>query len=127
MSKSSIKKIVTCIVVIMMVLLIAKTTFAVENIFDLKDDNKSLTSDDPNTPATQIQEGNVQEGNTQEGNSDNNKKLEDIQKNAEEKPANSAPTTTPYTGIGDYSSYVFIGIFAISAIYAYKKIRDYNA
>ena len=36
------------------------------------------------------------------------------------------PTTTPHTGIGDYSSTVFILVFAASAVYAYKKIKDYN-
>ena len=35
-------------------------------------------------------------------------------------------TSVPYTGIDNTSILVIIGICGISAIYAYKKIRDYN-
>lgn len=122
MSKNSIKSLVVCVIAIIMVLLVAKTSFAVENIFDLKGENNALTSDDPNTPAIQIEDGNIPEANT----NNNTNKLENTTVNNQNKSTN-APTTTPYTGIGDYSTYIFIGIFAISAIYAFKKIRDYNA
>jgi len=41
-------------------------------------------------------------------------------------PANNTNTTVPYTGINNTGVFVIIGICGISAIYAYKKIRDYN-
>ena len=37
------------------------------------------------------------------------------------------PATTPHAGIGDYSGLVFIAIFTVSAVYAYKKVKNYNA
>lgn len=40
---------------------------------------------------------------------------------------NNNTNTLPQTGIGDNTGmYVIIGICVVSAIYAYKKIRDYN-
>lgn len=35
-------------------------------------------------------------------------------------------TALPKTGSNDYAVFAIIGICAISAVYAYKKIRDYN-
>lgn len=41
--------------------------------------------------------------------------------------ANNNTNTLPQTGIGDNTGmYIIMGICIISAIYAYKKIRDYN-
>lgn len=37
------------------------------------------------------------------------------------------PETTPHAGAGDYSGLVFIAIFTVSAVYAYKKVKHYNA
>ena len=37
------------------------------------------------------------------------------------------PETTPHAGMGDYSGLIFVAVFAISAVYAYKKVREYNA
>lgn len=39
---------------------------------------------------------------------------------------NNTTTKLPQTGIEDYSLGLIIVICAVSAIYAYKKIRDYN-
>lgn len=35
-------------------------------------------------------------------------------------------TTLPQTGAGDYMMILIIGVLAVSAVYAYKKIRDYK-
>lgn len=35
-------------------------------------------------------------------------------------------TTLPQTGAGDYMMILIIGVFAVSAVYAYKKVRDYK-
>lgn len=43
------------------------------------------------------------------------------------KNTNNNTNTLPQTGIGDNTGmYIIMGICVISAIYAYKKIRDYN-
>lgn len=39
---------------------------------------------------------------------------------------NNTTTKLPQTGIEDYSLGLIIVVCAVSAIYAYKKIRDYN-
>ena len=38
---------------------------------------------------------------------------------------NTNTTAIPYTGI-DYSVLIIIAVCGVSAVYAYKKIRDYN-
>lgn len=38
----------------------------------------------------------------------------------------SNTTNLPQTGAGDYAMILIIAIFAISAVYAYKKINDYK-
>lgn len=35
-------------------------------------------------------------------------------------------TSLPQTGAGDYTMILIIGLFAVSAVYAYKKIVDYK-
>lgn len=35
-------------------------------------------------------------------------------------------TNLPQTGADDYAIVLVIGVFAISAVYAYKKVRDYK-
>lgn len=35
-------------------------------------------------------------------------------------------TSLPQTGAGDYTMILVIGLFAVSAVYAYKKIVDYK-
>lgn len=36
-------------------------------------------------------------------------------------------TNLPQTGADDYAIVLVIGVFAVSAVYAYKKIRDYKS
>lgn len=39
---------------------------------------------------------------------------------------NNVTTTLPQTGAGDYMMILIIGVLGVSAVYAYKKIRDYK-
>lgn len=40
--------------------------------------------------------------------------------------SNYTNTNLPQTGADDYAMVLIIGIFAVSAVYAYKKINDYK-
>ena len=40
--------------------------------------------------------------------------------------SNYTNTNLPQTGANDYAMVLIIGIFAVSAVYAYKKVTDYN-
>ena len=40
--------------------------------------------------------------------------------------SNYTNTNLPQTGANDYAMVLIIGIFAVSAVYAYKKINDYK-
>lgn len=129
--KSDVKKIIICLIAILMVMVVATKTLATDgntNIGDMlnemKKGNQNSTINGTEDPAD-IESGNrITDTNM---NTDNNKNLNINENQNENKNENeNKPTTTPYTGIGDYSIVVFIAIFAISAVYAYKKIRDYN-
>ena len=39
---------------------------------------------------------------------------------------NNNTANLPKTGTNDYAMVLVIGVFAISAVYAYKKVRDYK-
>lgn len=116
MSKNKI--LTVCLIAIIMVVLVGAKAFAAENIYD------ALMNQDPEP----IAEGNTENTANQNVAAQNNALVES-NNTTENNTAkqNNVPTTTPYTGIGDYSTYIFIGIFAISAIYAYKKVKEYNA
>lgn len=122
MLKNNVKKIIICIVSIVMVVAVASKTLAADNKSVLDEINEMMQ----NTNTTINENENIQQINEiPEENKQNEVKNLDSSNTQLNKNEN-APTTTPYTGIGDYSSFVFMVIFAISAIYAYKKIRDYN-
>lgn len=123
--KNDVKRIIICVIAMTMVFVVATKTLATDGsqnigqmLEDMKKGNQNSTINETEEP-TDIESGNR--------NTDNNKNLNVNENQNENKNENeNKPTTTPYTGIGDYSVIVFIVIFAISAVYAYKKIRDYN-
>lgn len=41
--------------------------------------------------------------------------------------ANNSTNTIPYTGVNNFSIIAIIAVCGVVAVYAYKKIRDYNA
>ena len=118
MIKNSMKKIVVCIIIALMVTLAVSKTFASEDLLNaLLQPNGNNTQIDGNE-AVEIENGKVPENIEKTNNVPNNNENKNTQ--------NNTPTETPNLGVGDYSTYIFIGIFAVSAIYAYKKVRDYN-
>ena len=120
MVKKNIKKIIIAIIAISMVLIVANVTFASSG--SVEDELQGLTSNKQPSNLQNQEPNQIPEGNKAPTPAANNL-LDD---NNVGKNTNDEPTTTPDTGIGDYSSAIFIVIFAISAVYAYKKIRDYN-
>lgn len=120
MTKNNVKKIIVSLIAVLLVISVACTTYATEgNIMDeigemLQNENGNIAN---NENAEQIPEGTNTNKNT---NTNTNK---NTNTNVNEK----LPETTPHAGIGDYSGLIFVAIFAVSAIYAYKKVKNYNA
>ncbi len=113
---SKTKELIICIIsIIALVLAITTNAFATE----------AGTLDE-------LLENSNTENNTFEEITENNTNVQKnisavTQNNITNNVANNTNTnaTIPYTGI-DYSVIVIIAICGISAVYAYKKIREYN-
>lgn len=114
----NMKKIVISLIAIVLIVGTANVAFAT-------DDQKSAFDglDLPQEGTTNIKEGenadNIPEGTDNKNNVNNTDNTNNTTENLPEK--------TPYTGIGDYSGLIFVAVFGISAIYAYKKVKEYNA
>ena len=112
-------KVIVSLLIVLMIVTVATKALAANNLDDLLNDLNTGNN------------GNI-DGNNAQTIPEGENKTENTPENLNTTPttgnnaAANAPEKTPYTGIGDYSSLVFIAIFAVSAIYAYKKIRDYN-
>ena len=112
---SKTKELIICIISIAVLILAAAT-----NVFAT--DLEALT-------------GNVNETNENEfqqiTDSDNNTNVNttagtiNVNDNTNTNNTNNTVESIPYTGV-NYSVIVIIAICGVSAIYAYKKIRDYN-
>lgn len=117
------KELVICIISIMaLVLAITTTVFATDDIQDLN----SLLG---NTTTEENVEGNTNVANVEEntefeiiGGTNTNT---NVNTNVNENVNVNATNTIPNTGVS-YSSLVIIAVAGISAIYAYKKIKEYN-
>lgn len=115
------KKVILSVIAILLVVSMAYTTYASEgsNMNDLEGMlQNEIGNITKNEATTQIPEGNNTALNT---NNNTNTNKDNVTTNE------NLPETTPYTGIGDYSGLIFVVVFGISAIYAYKKVREYNA
>ena len=123
---SNVKKVIICILAIALVVLAAKTNvFASdslsENIFE------TLGNQNANGTPEQIKDRNqnVENGNS---NKDTNSNL-NTNKNTNKNVNNNANTAnaSEHADAGvDYSIVFIIAICGVSAVYAYRKIRQYN-
>ena len=113
------KKVIISIIAILAVVVVANTVFASSVLDDLEG-----LKQEGNTAIKENQ--NLEEIESGELENQNKNQNQNLNTNVANNKNENAPTTTPYTGIEDYSSAIFIVIFAASAIYAYKKIRDYK-
>ncbi len=122
MSKEKIIELIVCLLSVI-ALILALTT----NVF-AGDVGQLLGNSNANNNAgySNIQDGNrnlnANLGNSYNGNLNNNANNNNANAN---KNANNNVTEMPDTGV-DYSVVTIIAICGISAVYAYKKIRDYK-
>ncbi len=105
--------IIFIISIVALVLAITTTVFATDGAQDLN----SLLGDTNNTSNNNSFE--------QIPSTTNNTNTNTNTTNTNTNTNNNATNTIPYTGV-DYSVIVIIAICGVSAVYAYKKIRDYN-
>lgn len=114
---NNMKKIIVSIITIFLVISVAYTTYATEgNIMDqigemLQNENANINE---NENVEQIPEGSINTNVNTNTNTNTN-----VNENR--------PETTPHAGLEDYTGLVFVAVFAVSAIYAYKKVKEYNA
>lgn len=116
------KKVIISILAILAVFAVATMLFAQDsNASDIINQLKQ----EGNIPKNNIPENQNVE-NIESGNVENQNLNTNLNTNKNTNKNENLPTTTPHTGIGDYSSFIFIGVFAVSAVYAYKKVKEYN-
>ena len=110
----------------LVILVCAMLIFAITPVYAATDEGFEdiLTGNSSNTSNT----GNT--GNTNTGNTKTNSNSSNVQNlNALRNTSNTANTsnTLPNTGIGDaLPTVLLVVVFAISAVYAYKKVKDYR-
>ena len=114
---SKTKELIICVISIIALVLTIATNIKAADINTLMADTNNTntnTNEFEQIPSTTDQNNtttnNTTQNNTITNNSTNN---------------TNTTTTIPYTGV-DYSVLILIAICGVSAIYAYKKIRDYN-
>lgn len=93
------KKVISLILVITMLIIFSANVYAT-GVLDGVDNATPITGDEYE--------------NAQKNSTTNNSK------------ANNSSTTLPQTGAGDFGVGILLIICAGSAIFAYKKVRDYN-
>ena len=114
------------LVILLSVVLIGTTgVFAADELdFDLDDNTSSNTSNTSNSSNT-ANNTNTNKNNTNTNSNKSNTNNANANKNSS--TYNNTNTNLPKTGIEDsIPTAVLIVIFAISAVYAYKKISDYK-
>lgn len=117
MMKSNVKKVIVSVVAILLLLGVACTTYAT----DIQQELAEILS---NQAGNIIHDGNLED--IPEGNNTNKVLNTKVETNSNTNISENLPVTTPHTGLGDYSGLIFVAVFAIAAIYAYKKVKEYN-
>lgn len=115
---SKTKELIICLISIVALILTITT-----NVF-AQDINALLNDSTNNDAFANIEENNSTNSNNTATNSIKANTTNTNNTNVANNNVNKT-ATIPYTGI-DYSVVVIIAICGISAVYAYKKIRDYN-
>lgn len=125
MSKEKIRDLVICaLALIVLVLAITTNVFATGDtpnlVADLGNNNNNS-----NNNFLQIENGTLNNANANQAPVNN--ALNNTNSNANtNNNVNANKTAIPYTGV-DYSVIFIIAVCGISAVYAYKKIRDYKS
>ena len=114
MLKNNIKKIILSLIAILLVIVTGYTVFATDE--GQPDWYKEMEQGNWNIDNN----GNVE--HIPEGTDANTNTNTNTNTNSNEK----RPATTPHAGLEDYTGLIFVAIFAVSAVYAYKKVKEYN-
>lgn len=125
---SNVKKVIICILAIALVVLAAKTNvFATDDLFNAF----ATGNENGNGTPEQIQNRNqnVENGNSNKDTNSNLNTNSNTNKNTNKNVNNNANTAnaSEHADAGvDYSIVFIIAICGVSAVYAYRKIRQYN-
>lgn len=128
MSKISTKELIICIVtIIALVLVITTDVFATTPSLNelMNDANTNSVNEIPETNNATTNNTTTNNATTNNATTNNTTSNNTTPNNAAANNANKNNTVIPDTGV-DYSVVFIIAIFGVSAIYAYKKIRDYK-
>lgn len=112
----------------LVILMCAMLIFAITPVYAATDEGFEDILGDNSTNTGNTNTGNTNTGNTNTRNTNSN--TSNVQNlNALRNTSNTANTSNslPNTGIGDsLPTVLLVVVFGISAIYAYKKIKDYR-
>ena len=123
------KKVIVSILAVLLVVSVACTTYATEGSSSILDEiNEMLQQENGNIAENEATE-EIPEGtnNTNTGLNTNTNLTNTNLASGTTNTNENLPETTPHAGIEDYSGLIFVAIFTVSAVYAYKKVREYNA
>ncbi len=129
MKKSIILKSFLVILVSIMLVFTASSVYAAtspedEGFEDMLTDNETSNSSNTNSSSN----SNSNSANTNTNTNSNVQNLNALRNNATTNSTANTTNTLPKTGIQDsLPTVLLIVIFAVSAIYAYKKIKDYRS
>lgn len=129
MKKSNLLKVFSILVLSVMVILMATSVNAAEGFTDmtgsLLGNNTSNTGNSANTANTNAANTNTDSTNTNRANTNNSNRNTNRANTNNSSIYNN--TNLPKTGIGDSLPIAaLVVVFGISAVYAYKKIKDYR-
>ena len=119
---SNVKKVIICILAIALVVLVIRTdVFAADDLF-----NAFATGNENTTPEQIENRGNQNVENVNSNKDSNTNTNTNTNKNVNNNKSNMSNASEHADAGVDYSIVFIIAICGISAVYAYKKIRQYN-
>lgn len=121
MRKSNLIKVISILVISLMVMLFSTNVMAAETdngFTDLTPSVNNTNTNNSNTNSTNNTNSNTNNTNTNNTNRTNNTNNSSIYNNTNSLPRTGVTDSIPVA--------VLLIVFAISAVYAYKKIKDYR-
>ena len=124
MRKTNLIKVVTILLISAMVMLFTTTVNAAENDTGFTDLTSTLNNTNTNNANTNTANNNTNTNTNNTNTSNTNKNTNNTNKNNSSVYSN---TDLPKTGIEDSIPVaMLVVVFGISAVYAYKKIKEYR-
>ena len=124
MRKTNLIKVVTILLISAMVMLFTTTVNAAENDAGFTDLTSTLNNTSTNNTNTNATNTNTNNTNTNTNNTSKNTNTNNTNKNNSSVYSN---TDLPKTGIEDSIPVaMLVVVFGISAVYAYRKIKEYK-